>query len=43
MQLYVISPWVVLYYTIYSSILYYISIYGQLFILFLAHNVIKFK
>ena len=33
MQLYCISPWIV----------YYISIYGQLFILFLAHNVIKFK
>ena len=43
MQLYFISPWIVLYYTIYSSILYYISIYGQLFILFLSHNVIKFK
>ena len=33
MQLYVISPWIV----------YYIFIYGQLFILSLAHNVIKFK
>ena len=33
MQLYFISQWIV----------YYISIYGQLFILFLAYNVIKFK
>ena len=33
MQLYFISPWIV----------YYISIHGQLFILFLDHNVIKFK
>ena len=31
--IYFISPWIV----------YYISIYGQLFILFLVHNVIKFK
>ena len=33
MQLYFISPWIV----------YYISIHGQLFILFLDLNVIKFK
>ena len=31
MQLYFISPWIV----------YYISIYGQLFILFLAHNCVN--